>query len=77
MTASISSSDEYCVIGDYYPCKLICVSAGVSAGFRFDVNAKPSTVSDFGAVPLVSAASETCTTCWWHFLCKSGMRNEQ
>lgn len=66
MTASASSSDEYCVIGDY-PCKLICVFESVSAGFGFGLNAKPTTVSDFGAVPLVSAVSETCIMCWWHF----------
>lgn len=49
----------------------------VIAGFGFGLSAKPTPVSDFGDVPLVSAVSETCTTCWWHFLCGSGMRNEK
>lgn len=53
------------------------VFESVSAGFGFGLNAKPATVSDFGAVPLVSAVSEACTMSWWHFLCESGMRNEQ
>lgn len=65
MTVSASSSDKYCVIGDY-PCKLICVCESVLLGLGL-VNAKPTPVSDFGVVPLVSAVSETCTTCWWHF----------